>query len=98
MLFQQLQNFGLKMLLLLLSGKTTMAVMGDDYESLSSMDDPKPPDPFVISRSRKMNPRVTLNIGGEHHDVMWATLEKIPRYKSCKGVFLYFMSQNVSSF
>ena len=58
-----------------------MAVMGDDYESLSSMDDPKPPDPFVISRSQKMNPRVTLNIGGEHHDVMWATLEKIPRCK-----------------
>lgn len=28
-----------------------MATMGeDDYESLSSSDDPKPPDPFVISR------------------------------------------------
>ena len=41
-------------------------------------------DPFVIQRSRKLNPRVTLNIGGEHHDVMWATLEKIPNSRLCK--------------
>jgi len=33
----------------------------------------------MIQRSRKLNPRITLNIGGQHHDVMWATLEKLPR-------------------
>ena len=41
-------------------------------------------DPFVIQRSRKLNPRVTLNIGGERHDVMWATLQKIPNSRLCK--------------
>jgi hypothetical protein len=41
-------------------------------------------DSFVIERSRKLNPRVTLNIGGEHHDVMWATLQKIPNSRLCK--------------
>ncbi len=43
-------------------------------------------DPFVIIRSRKLNPRVTLNIGGEHHDVMWATLAKVPNSRLCKLV------------
>lgn len=35
-------------------------------------------DSFMIAKSRKHNPRVTLNIGGERHDVMWATLARIP--------------------
>ena len=58
---------------------TTLGEDGEYDESMSSMDDPRPPDPFVIARSRKMNPRVTFNVGGEHHDVMWLTLERIPR-------------------
>jgi len=40
---------------------------------------PKPPEPFVVARSRAVNPRVTLNVGGERHDVMWRALENIPR-------------------
>ena len=47
----------------------------------------KPPEPFIIARSRAINQRVTLNVGGERHDVMWRALETIPksRYQSlCK--------------
>ena len=44
-------------------------------------------DPFVIIRSRKLNPRVTLNVGGERHDVMWTTLQRIQRSR------LYRLSQ-----
>ena len=36
------------------------------------------PDPFLISKSRKMNKRVTLNVGGIRHEVMWRMLEQIP--------------------
>ena len=44
----------------------------------------KPPEPFIIARSRAINQRVTLNVGGERHDVMWRALETIPksRYQS----------------
>ena len=44
----------------------------------------KPPEPFIIARSRAINQRVTLNVGGERHDVMWRALETIPksRYES----------------
>lgn len=59
---------------------------GDDGDSLDSYE-PKPPDPFVIIRSKKMNPKVSLNIGGEFHDVMWATLEKIPKSRLGKLAF-----------
>ena len=37
------------------------------------------PDPFIIKRSREINRRVTLNVGGERHDALWTTLEKKPR-------------------
>jgi hypothetical protein len=37
------------------------------------------PDPFIIGKSRKMNKRVTLNVGGVRHEVMWKMLETIPR-------------------
>lgn len=37
------------------------------------------PDPFIIKRSKEINRRVTLNVGGETHDVLWSTLEKKPR-------------------
>lgn len=39
----------------------------------------KPPEPFIIARSRAINQRVTLNVGGERHDVMWRALETIPK-------------------
>ena len=37
------------------------------------------PDPFIIQKSRQLNRRVTLNVGGIRHEVMWAMLEQVPR-------------------
>ncbi len=43
------------------------------------MADSHPPDSFIIAKSRQMNKRVTLNVGGVRHEVMWKMLESIPR-------------------
>ncbi len=43
------------------------------------MTDSHPPDSFIIAKSRQMNKRVTLNVGGVRHEVMWKMLESIPR-------------------
>ncbi len=43
------------------------------------MSDSHPPDNFIISKSRQLNKRVTLNVGGVRHEVMWKMLEGIPR-------------------
>lgn len=37
------------------------------------------PDPFIITKSRQLNKRVTLNVGGVRHEVMWKVLENAPR-------------------
>jgi hypothetical protein len=37
------------------------------------------PDPFIINKSRQLNKRVTLNVGGVRHEVMWKILENVPR-------------------
>ena len=37
------------------------------------------PDPFIIEKSRQLNKRVTLNVGGVRHEVMWSMLEQVPR-------------------
>ena len=37
------------------------------------------PDPFIIGKSRQLNKRVTLNVGGVRHEVMWKILENVPR-------------------
>ena len=34
------------------------------------------PDPFIIQKSRQLNKRVTLNVGGVRHDVLWKMLEQ----------------------
>ena len=36
------------------------------------------PDPFIISKSRQLNKRVTLNVGGVRHEVLWRMLEQLP--------------------
>ena len=38
-----------------------------------------PPSSFVIERSKKINQRVTLNVGGDKHQVLWKTLATRPR-------------------
>ena len=43
------------------------------------MSDSHPPDPFIIAKSRQLNRRVSLNVGGVRHEVMWKMLEGIPR-------------------
>lgn len=37
-----------------------------------------PPDPKTIARSRASNRRVTINVGGQREEVLWATLARVP--------------------
>merc|ERR1712038_199374 len=58
----------------------TLVRAEEDAESLNSVDTASntPPSPDVISRSRRVNKRVTINVGGVRHDVLWKVLELLP--------------------
>ena len=36
------------------------------------------PDPHLILKTKKVNKRVCLNVGGVRHEVMWRMLENVP--------------------
>ena len=44
------------------------------------------PDPFIIQKSRQLNRRVTLNVGGVRHEVMWKMLEQVPRSRLGRSI------------
>ena len=47
-----------------------------------------PHDPQVIRRSRQERRLVTLNVGGERHEVAWRMLERVPQSRQGAMCFL----------
>ena len=46
------------------------------------------PDPFIIQKSRQLNKRVTLNVGGVRHDVLWKMLEQVKHIEYLNAIIV----------
>ena len=54
-----------------------------EYVHSAFEEDPKP-EPFIIQRSRQINKRATLNVGGKRHEALWSTLRTLPKTRLFK--------------
>merc|ERR1711953_1001609 len=51
---------------------------GEDSHSLNSEPSERIPDPHIINKSRLLNKRLTINVGGVRHEVLWRLLSLVP--------------------